>query len=84
VETNFSVSVCMITYNQQACIKQAMESVLAQQTDFAMELNIFNDASTDNTDEVIREVISSHPGGNRVNYYLHEKISGYRPITFTL
>jgi FkbM family methyltransferase len=66
----------MITYNQQACIKQAMESVLAQQTDFAMELNIFNDASTDNTDEVIREVISSHPGGNRVNYYLHEKNIG--------
>jgi len=66
----------MITYNHEACIGKAIESVLAQNTSYAFELEIFNDASTDNTDSIIREIMQTHPRGNLVNYHLHEKNIG--------
>jgi glycosyltransferase involved in cell wall biosynthesis len=66
----------MITYNQEAYIKQAIESVLAQETSYIFELNIFNDGSTDKTDAIIREVISCHPRASLINYHLQEKNIG--------
>ncbi len=49
------VSVCMITYNHEHYIKQALEGVLMQQGKFRTELILSNDASTDGTDKMIRE-----------------------------
>lgn len=66
----------MITYNHEKYIRQAIEGVLAQETHYPYELNIFNDASTDKTDEVIREVIHQHPRGKWINYMVHEKNIG--------
>jgi len=43
------VSVAMITYNHGRFITQAIESVLAQRTDFPIELVVGDDASTDDT-----------------------------------
>jgi glycosyltransferase involved in cell wall biosynthesis len=43
------VSVAMITYNHERFITKAIESVLAQQTSFPIELVIGDDASTDDT-----------------------------------
>jgi len=39
----------MITYNHQDYIKQAIEGVLMQETDFEYELVVSNDNSPDNT-----------------------------------
>lgn len=39
------VSVCMITYNQSLYIKQAIEGVLMQETDFPFEFIISDDCS---------------------------------------
>lgn len=50
------VSVCMITYNHAPYIRQAVESVLMQKTDFPVELVIGDDASTDGTSEILREL----------------------------
>lgn len=49
------VSVCMITYNHEATIAQAIDGVLCQKTDFEVEFVISNDASTDRTDALIRK-----------------------------
>lgn len=49
------VSVVLITYNQEAYIKQSIESVIEQITDFDYELLICNDCSSDNTIDVINE-----------------------------
>lgn len=46
------VSVCMITYNHEAYIAEAIEGVLMQQTDFPIELVIGEDCSTDGTREI--------------------------------
>jgi glycosyltransferase involved in cell wall biosynthesis len=43
------VSVCMITYNHELYIKDAIDGVLAQKADFSFELVIGEDASTDGT-----------------------------------
>lgn len=55
------VSILMITYNHEAYIRQAIESVLAQKADFAFELVVGEDRSTDKTREILVELTSKHP-----------------------
>lgn len=43
------VSIFMLTYNQEKCIKQTIESILMQQTNFVFQLVIGEDCSTDAT-----------------------------------
>jgi glycosyltransferase involved in cell wall biosynthesis len=49
------VSVCIVTYNHESLLGPAIESVLAQATDFEFEILIGEDASTDGTREVLRQ-----------------------------
>lgn len=55
------VSVFCMTYNQEATIAQAIEGVLAQKTDFSVELIVHDDASTDGTAAVVRDYIARFP-----------------------
>ncbi|MBE0675570.1 MAG: glycosyltransferase [Bacteroidales bacterium] len=55
------VSVCMITYNHEPYIRQAIESVLMQQCTVSYELVIGEDCSSDGTGAICREYASSHP-----------------------
>lgn len=56
------VSVCCITYNQVSYIRDALEGFVNQQTDFAYEVLIHDDASSDGTAEIIREYAKRYPG----------------------
>src|SRR5581483_3949071 len=60
-ETNVKVSVLMITYNHQSFIEQAIDSVLAQKTDFDYELVIGEDCSTDGTRDIVKRFQEGHP-----------------------
>ncbi|HAE43565.1 MAG TPA: hypothetical protein DCG34_11720 [Clostridiales bacterium] len=60
------VSVHMITYNHAPYIAQAIECVLAQQTDFPFELVIGEDCSTDGTREIVFDSAKKHPDIIRV------------------
>ena len=71
-----TVSVLMITYNHSKYIKQAVESVLEQKTNFDFELIIANDCSPDNTDEIINDIIKNNPNGYKIKYYSHQKNIG--------
>ena len=55
------VSICCITYNQRACIRDALEGFLSQRTSFSYEILIHDDASTDGTADVIRESAERYP-----------------------
>lgn len=55
------VSVFMITYNHELYIDQAIEGVLAQETDFPIELVIGEDFSSDNTREIIMGYQKRYP-----------------------
>ena len=55
------LSVCLITYNQARYVKEAMDSILAQQIDFSWELVVADDCSTDGTREILLEYKDKHP-----------------------
>jgi len=54
-------SVMMITYNHEKNIAQAIESVLAQETDFPFELVIGEDCSTDGTRAIVEQYCQTYP-----------------------
>ncbi|MCL2050589.1 MAG: glycosyltransferase [Lachnospiraceae bacterium] len=56
------ITVIILTYNHEEYIGQALESVLNQEIDVPVELLIFDDASTDNTQNVIRDYKRRYPG----------------------
>jgi glycosyltransferase involved in cell wall biosynthesis len=56
------LSVAMIAYNHERYVAQAIESVLAQKTDFEYEIVIGEDFSTDGTRAVIMDLRRRHPG----------------------
>lgn len=71
-----TVSVMTTTYNHAPYIGQAIESVLAQQTDFAWEQVIGEDCSTDGTRAVVQEYGRRYP--DRIKPILRERNVGRR------
>ncbi len=55
------VSIICNTYNQESYIKQAIESLINQKTDFEYEIIIHDDASTDSTTNIVKEYASRYP-----------------------
>lgn len=55
------VSICMPTYQHQPFIGQAIDGVLRQQCTFTKELLLYDDASTDGTQEICRQYASANP-----------------------
>jgi hypothetical protein len=74
MDSPVKVSVHMPAYNHERYIGEAIESVLAQEVDFAYEIVIGEDRSTDNTLEVARAFARARPGVVRV--LAHEKNLG--------
>jgi glycosyltransferase involved in cell wall biosynthesis len=56
----FTVSICMITYNHEPYIKQAIEGVLMQKCNFPIELIIGEDCSTDKTRQICKDFELKH------------------------
>ncbi len=61
LKSNPMVSVLMITYNHESYIAQAIEGVLMQKTDFAIEIVIGEDCSTDRTREIVLDYQKKYP-----------------------
>lgn len=55
------VSVCCAAYNHAPYIAQALDSFLAQQTDFPIEILVHDDASTDGTAQILRDYAARFP-----------------------
>lgn len=68
------VSVMMITYNHENFIKEAIEGVLAQKTDFIVELVIGDDCSTDKTRQICSYYKGKYP--DKIKLILNEKNLG--------
>ena len=71
------LSVCMITYNHENFIAQAIESVLMQKTNFDFELVIGEDFSIDRTREICISYKRKYP--EKINLILNEKNLGMIP-----
>src|SRR5690625_6581084 len=55
------VSVIVVTYNHDAYISQALESILMQKTSFSYEIIIGNDASKDKTPQILLDYKKKFP-----------------------
>ena len=69
------VSVNMLAYNHEPYIRQAIDGVMMQKTDFEFELIIGEDASRDGTREICLEYQRRFPDKIRVLWW-HENVSG--------
>ena len=72
---NFKFTLFTPCYNGAHCINRVFDSVLAQ-TYTNFEWIIINDASTDNSDDIIRELIKSLPTTINVSYFVNERNLG--------
>lgn len=52
---NIMVTVCVVTYNQEKWIRQTLDSILSQQTDYPFEIIIGEDHGTDSTRVICQE-----------------------------
>lgn len=74
-----TISVCMITYNHETYIHEAIDGVLMQTGDFNLELVVSDDASPDNTAQIIQSIIDDHPRGSSIKFTKQKKNLGMIP-----
>lgn len=67
-------TILLISYNHSKFIKKAIESVLEQKTDYDFIIKIFDDASDDGTQEIIKEYANKYP--HKIIPYLNSKNIG--------
>ena len=65
------VSVLVLTYNHSKYIRQALDSVLAQETNLRFEILVCDDASSDSTQDIIREYKSTNP--QKVRFFFRKR-----------
>ncbi|MCR4675578.1 MAG: glycosyltransferase [Lachnospiraceae bacterium] len=62
------LTVTVITYNQEHYVESAINGVLAQQTNFPVEILISDDASSDGTYEILKQYEKKYPNRLSVVY----------------
>ena len=55
------VSIQCLAYNHEKYIRQCLDGIVSQKTDFSFEAIVHDDASTDNTASIIREYADRYP-----------------------
>ena len=79
------VTILCTTYNQELYIRQCLDSLLEQKTEFQYEILIHDDASTDSSLEIIREYEKRYPHIIRVmTEKKNQYTSGMRSIMVSL
>jgi len=73
IEGKYSVmlSVFCTTYNHEKYISQALDGILMQKTQYSFEVLIGEDASTDNTREILKSYEAKYPGRFQIFYRDH-------------
>lgn len=83
---NIMVSILCIAYNHEKYIRQCLDGFVMQKTNFKFEVIIHDDASTDNTANIIREYEEKYPEIIKPIYQKENQYSKKAGITknFTL
>jgi glycosyltransferase involved in cell wall biosynthesis len=87
VSSNYSlenplVSICIISFNHRDYIRECLDSIFAQKTNFQFEVILGDDCSIDNTQENIKPYIDQYEG--KIKFYFHpenltQKYSEFTP-----
>lgn len=75
MKNEIMVSIICNAYNHEKYIRDALDSFLMQKTDFAFEVLIHDDASTDKTADIIREYEAKYPDIIRPIYQTENQYS---------
>jgi len=75
------VSIRCITYNHGKFIRQALDSFLMQKVNFKYEIVIHDDASTDDTADIIREYEAKYPDIIKAVYQTENQYSKNRNVS---
>ena len=73
-EKNLKVSVCVVVYNQEKYVRQCLQSIVDQETNFDFEVIVADDCSTDGTRAIVQEFVNKYP--TIVKPIFHEKNVG--------
>lgn len=68
------VSVIVPTYNQAPHIRQTLDSILSQKTEYSYEVLVGDDASTDGAQDILREYAQMYP--DKIRLFLREENLG--------
>lgn len=78
------VSISCITYNHEPFIRQCLDGFLMQKCDFEYEILIHDDASTDGTQDIIKEYQDKYPEIVKPIFQIENQLSkGVRAINAT-
>ena len=85
-DTAIMASINCVTFNHADYIRTALDSFLMQKTDFAFEILVHDDASTDGTSSIIREYAARYPDQVKPliqteNQYSQELTTSAGPLT---
>lgn len=83
MESNIAVSIICNTYNHEKYIRSALDGFVMQKTNFAFEVLIHDDASTDATAQIIREYVDRYPDLIFPILQQENQFSKKRSITYT-
>lgn len=67
-QTKEKIAVCIPTYNQAQFIEASISSALNQIGPYDIQVWVSDDASTDNTEEIVKKICSQD---KRINYFRH-------------
>lgn len=80
-KSNPKVSVCVVAYNQEKYIRQCLQSIVDQVTDFEFDVLVCDDCSTDSTQSIIKEFSEKYI--NLVKPIFHKKnIGAYENFSY--
>ena len=68
MDNDIKVSVICVTYNHELYIRQALDSIVGQKTEFEFEVLIGEDCSTDKTRDILKEYEALYPGLFKMYY----------------
>lgn len=81
-DNEIKVSVCVVTYNHAPYIRECLDNILMQETNFLFEVLVNDDCSTDGTTEIIREYENKNPDIIKPIYHdenMYNRHIGYYP-----
>ena len=74
------LTVYLSTYNQEAYVAQALDSILMQKTSFDFEIIAADDCSTDGTQTIILDYVNRYPG-RIIPYFTNPNVGGCKKLT---
>ena len=83
MQNEILVSICTLVYNHEPYLRECFEGFVMQKTNFAFEVLVHDDASTDNSAAIIREYTARYPDIFKPIYQTENQYSKGKKIIAT-